>query len=107
MYTPRVTSVTEEHTLVMDYSLNQNYPNPFNPTTTISYTIPQTANVTLNVYDILGNEITKLVNEEKPAGSYEVEFSATGGGKNLASGIYIYRLVAGNFTASKKLILLK
>ena len=118
MYTPRVTSVNEERTLVADYSVSQNYPNPFNPKTKISYAIPHTENVTLIVYDILGNEIATLVNEEKPAGNYEVEFD----GSKLASGIYIYRLTAGNpstslpagrqgsgqsFTASKKLILIK
>jgi Kelch motif/Secretion system C-terminal sorting domain len=115
MYTPRVTSVNEGRTFVADYSLSQNYPNPFNPRTTIKYQIPSAGNVTLKVYDILGNEIATLVNEEKPAGSYEVEFSATGGGRELASGIYIYRLTVGSpsassgrgFTASKKLILLK
>jgi len=103
MYTPRVTSVTEERTLVKDYSLSQNYPNPFNPITTINYAIPQTAIVTLNVYDVLGNEISTLVNEEKPSGNYEVEFD----GSDLASGIYFYRLVADNFRDVKKLILLK
>lgn len=90
------------------FSLSQNYPNPFNPVTVIKYEIPGQArnynmNVQIKVYDILGNEIATLVNEEKPAGSYEVEFD----GSNLASGIYIYRLTSGNFTASKKLILLK
>ena len=90
-----------------EFSLSQNYPNPFNPTTTIQYELPTTALVTLKIYDILGSEVATLVNEEKPAGTYEVEFSASGGGSNLASGIYIYRLTSSGFTASKKLILLK
>jgi len=107
MYTPRVTSVSEEQSPVTDYSLSQNYPNPFNPTTIIKYQIPEISFVTLKVYDILGNEVTTLVNEEKPAGNYEVEFSAIGGGSNLASSIYFYRLQAGDFSKTKKMIYLK
>lgn len=103
MYTPRVTSVTVKRSLVADYSLSQNYPNPFNPITQIRYTIPQTANVMLKVYNVLGNEIAILVNEEKSAGSYEVKFD----GSKLASGIYFYRLTSGTYSASKKLILLR
>jgi outer membrane protein assembly factor BamB len=85
------------------YSLEQNYPNPFNPITKIKYNVPELNLVSLKVFDVLGNEIAILVNEEKPKGSYEVEFSDT----NLASGIYIYRLTSGEYTSSKKLILLK
>ena len=85
------------------YSLAQNYPNPFNPTTTIKYTLQFSGRVTLKVYDILGKEVATLVNEEKPAGSYSVVFDA---GK-LASGIYFYKLQAGNFVATRKMILLK
>ena len=102
-----IVSVNDEIEIPKGYFLSQNYPNPFNPTTKIIYKVPQTANVTLNVYDILGNEIATLVNEEKPAGSYEVEFSARGGGRNLASGIYFYQLKASNFYSTKKLILMK
>ena len=98
-----VTSVETDAGKILGYILKQNFPNPFNPRTKIRYTISQTAIVTLNVYDILGNEIETLVNEEKPSGNYEVEFDGSG----LASGIYFYRLTAGNFTESKKLILLK
>ena len=79
------------------------YPNPFNPTTKIKYTIPEMSFLTLKVYDVLGNEVAILVNEEKPAGSYEVEFD----GKNLTSGIYFYKLQAGNFVETRKMILLK
>ena len=85
------------------FSLGQNYPNPFNPTTKIDYKIPTTGFVTLTVYDILGNQVTKLVNEEKPAGSYEVKFDGSG----LSSGIYFYNLEAGSFTKTKKMIYLK
>jgi len=85
------------------YRLYQNYPNPFNPSTTISYSISEIEFVTLKVYDVLGNEITTLVNEEKPIGNYQVEFDAT----NLASGIYFYRLRAGDFIKTKKMILMK
>jgi hypothetical protein len=88
---------------VTDYAIEQNYPNPFNPSTMIRYQIPQDGLVTLKVYDILGKEIVTLVNEEKSSGRYEVNFNAS----SLASGVYIYRLTSGNFTASKKLILLK
>jgi hypothetical protein len=86
-----------------DFSLSQNYPNPFNPNTVISYQLPVNGNVTLKVYDILGNEIATLVNEEKPAGEYEVEFN----GSNLPSGIYFYQLKAEQYSETKKMILLK
>jgi ligand-binding sensor domain-containing protein len=85
------------------FSLQQNYPNPFNPVTTIVYKIPQTQFVTLKVYDILGREVATLVNEEKPAGSYEMQFTANG----LTSGIYFYHLKTVNYSETKKMIFLK
>ena len=81
----------------------QNFPNPFNPITTIKYQIPKLSFVTLKVYDVLGKEIAILVNEEKSAGEYEIEFD----GNNLTSGIYFYRLQAGNFVETKKMVILK
>jgi len=90
--------------VVTDFSLKQNFPNPFNPSTSIQYTISSKQFVTLNVYDVLGNEITTLVNENKPAGNYEVEFLNT---DKLTSGIYVYELKAGSFTESKKMLLIK
>ena len=86
-----------------EFHLSQNYPNPFNPSTRIQYSVNSTQKVTLKVYDLLGREITALVNEEKPAGQYEVEFNGT----NLPSGIYFYQLKAGSFVETKKMILLK
>ena len=85
------------------YALGQNYPNPFNPNTTINYQLPQDGFVTLKVYDILGNEVKSLVSEQKSAGTYEVNFDAS----SLSSGVYIYKIQAGNFVSSKKMILLK
>jgi hypothetical protein len=112
-----VTSVGVGDELHNNFTLSQNYPNPFNPTTTIKFKIPQSplpggdgrgGLVTLKVYDVLGNEIATLVNEEKPAGSYEVEFNSHSGSvRNLPSGIYFYRLTVGRFADTKKLILLK
>jgi len=93
--------------------LYQNYPNPFNPVTTIQYSVPQRSNVTLKVYDVLGKEVASLVNEEKERGVYSVNFSAIGGSASggnasqLASGIYFYRLQAGSFVETKKMIFLK
>ncbi len=86
-----------------EYNLAQNFPNPFNPTTTIRYSIPQRSNVSLKVYDVLGNEIATLVNEEKVSGVYTATFDAS----TLASGMYLYRLQAGNFVETKKMILLR
>ena len=85
------------------YDLSQNYPNPFNPSTTIKYQIPNAGNVTLKVFDILGREVTTLVDEFKNEGRYEVNFNAS----KLASGVYIYSIKSNDFTASKKLLLLK
>lgn len=85
------------------FELSQNYPNPFNPATTISYTIPQSSFVTLKVYDIIGNEVATLVNENKEAGRYNVNFDAA----NLSSGIYLYSITAGNFTEVRKMTLIK
>lgn len=90
-----------------EFILEQNYSNPFNPSTVISYRLPVTSTVTLKVYDILGNEIATLVNEEKPAGEYEVEFNASSDIRNLVSGIYFYQLRAGDFVQTKKMILLR
>ena len=86
-----------------EYSLSQNYPNPFNPTTTINYSVPHRAFVILKVYDVLGKEVAVLIRGEKNPGNYSVEFNAGG----LTSGIYLYRMQADEFTATKKLILLK
>ncbi len=85
------------------FMLDQNYPNPFNPFTTIRYSIPKSSLVSLKVYNILGNEVATLVNEEKPVGNYEAKFDASG----LASGIYFYQLKADNFSDTKKLIFMK
>jgi len=91
-----------------DFVLHQNYPNPFNPTTTLSFVIGHSSFVTLKVYDILGNEVSTLVNEYKPAGSYEVDFNShSDKGQNLSSGVYFYTLRAGSFVETKKMILLR
>jgi hypothetical protein len=86
-----------------NFYLSQNYPNPFNPTTSIKFSIPRYSFVSLNVYDILGREIASLVNEEKSPGVYIVKFD----GSTLTSGIYFYQLKAGNYTETKKFILIK
>ena len=96
-----ITSVQKD--IPTKFSLSQNYPNPFNPCTTIKYSIPQTSFVSITVYNILGKEVSKLINEEKLSGSYEVQFD----GNKLSSGVYFYRLQAGNFSETKKLMLLK
>jgi len=115
IYFSEITSVRDDSNLqdIKDYILYNNYPNPFNPSTKIKYAIPfdvgtqnfasQNFNVSLKIYDILGREIATLVNERKSPGEYEVEFS----GKGLSSGIYFYKLTAGNFTSIKKMILMK
>ena len=87
----------------VSFSLSQNYPNPFNPVTIIKYQIPELGLITLKVYDVLGSEIATLVNEEQPIGNYTVEFDAT----ELSSGIYFYRIQAGSFVETKKMMLLK
>ena len=122
-------NANNEEEKIYSFGLEQNYPNPFNPTTKIRFTIPNNVilspavgginyaknltQVTLKIYDVLGNEIAMLVNEEKPAGEYEVEFnvsllsgsvSAEGG---YASGVYFYQLNAGSFIQTKKMLLLK
>ncbi len=86
-----------------EYNLAQNYPNPFNPVTKIRYSLPQQSNVSLIVYNILGQEVITLVNEQQPAGNYEVSFDAT----NLTSGIYLYKIQAGDYSDVKKMILLR
>ncbi len=106
-----VTDVEDFNELPKEFSLEQNYPNPFNPSTIISYTIPSSethqVSVQLKVYDILGNEVATLVNEQQPAGSYNVEFNAQSAVSRLSSGIYFYRLQAGNNIITKKMSLLK
>jgi len=101
----QATNIKDEGLLLSpdSYNLAQNYPNPFNPTTSIRYSIPTRSNVTLKVYDILGNEVANLVNEEKDKGVYTVNFNAIG----LSSGIYFYTLRADGFVQTKKMLLIK
>ena len=92
-----------EYHPVYNFALSQNYPNPFNPSTTIRYEVEKESDVRIKVYDVLGNDIATLVNEVKPAGIYEVDFNAS----NLPGGVYFYKLAAGKFSETKKLVLLK
>ena len=110
-----ISSVDVEQTpeIISEFRLEQNYPNPFNPSTNIRFRISDFGFVSLKIFDVLGNEVATLVDEYKPAGSYEVEFSAIGGSASggnatdLPSGIYFYKLQAGSFTDTKKMILLR
>jgi predicted secreted protein len=99
---PDISEVISEK-LNSSFDLNQNYPNPFNPRTKIKYSIPNTSYVLIKIYDILGNKIETLVNEEKPTGTYEITWNA----ENLPSGVYFYRLNVNNYSSVKKMILLK
>ena len=93
----------ENEKTISEYNLGNNYPNPFNPSTTIEYQIPQSSFVLIKVYDALGNEVVTLINEEKPAGIHEVNFEP----KDLTSGLYIYKIKAGNFEQTRKMLFLK
>lgn len=101
-----VTEVQSVAAAPAGFTLSQNYPNPFNPSTTINYQLPVNSLVTLRVYDVLGQEVATLVNGWMEAGSHSVPFTAVGG-STIASGVYFYRLVAGSFVSTKKLILMK
>jgi len=97
------TGLTQIGSIPETFSLKQNYPNPFNPSTTIEFTIPEQSFVDISLFDILGNKVSTLVNGEYSAGSYRTDFS----GINLTTGTYFYRLTAGNYVETKKMILLK
>jgi hypothetical protein len=99
--------INDKDLLAAGFQLQQNYPNPFNPSTRIQYQVSNSSQVSLRIYDVLGNEVTTLVNEYKPAGRYEVDFQSTVGNLQLASGIYLYKLQAGSFVEMKKMILLR
>jgi hypothetical protein len=113
----KVVSVNNETVSLPDkFQLHQNYPNPFNPSTAIKYSIPNIVgtshdlslqSVTLKIYDILGREVTTLVNKEQKPGNYEVKFDPSADGLKLSSGIYYYKITAGSFAKTMKMILLK
>ena len=100
----QTTSINHNNTEIIDnYNLSQNYPNPFNPATKINWQSPVNSWQTLKVYDVLGNEVVTLINEQQNAGTYQVDFD----GSNLPSGVYFYKLEAGEFVETKRMILLK
>lgn len=103
VYTPKPTSVDSDDLLVRSFGLAQNYPNPFNPSTSISYTLSEQAHARLEVFNLVGQSVAILVNEQMAQGTYSVNFNAD----NLPSGVYMYRLTAGSFSDSKKLTLIK
>ncbi len=103
-YGKKITSINSDENLSPNlFTLGQNYPNPFNPSTVISWQLAVGSHVTLKVYDVLGKEVAILVNEEKPADNYKIDFN----GNTLASGIYFYSLWANNFVQNRKMVLLK
>jgi hypothetical protein len=105
---PILVTAVENGLAPQEFALLQNYPNPFNPSTKIGYSLGKATQVSLKVYNVLGVEVATLVNERQEAGSYSVPFSAIGGNSStFASGVYIYRLEAGSFVSTKKLVLMK
>ena len=97
------THIAQQSNVPGEFELNQNYPNPFNPSTRIGYTLPESAEVTLEVFDVLGRRVTTLVNEQQSAGSYEVSFDAS----ELSSGAYLYRIETGDFTQTRQMLFVK
>jgi hypothetical protein len=97
------TAVEDVQTLPTVYALEQNYPNPFNPATVITYALPKQSPVTLKIYDVVGRVVATLIDETQQPGTYRLRFDASG----LASGVYLYRMMAGSFVDTKKLILLR
>ncbi len=94
--------------LANDFVLNQNYPNPFNPSTGISFSIPKASFVKVAIYDVLGNEVKVLFNQEAEAGTYNTMWNGmNNSGVQMSSGTYIYRMTAGDFVQSKKMVLMK
>jgi len=110
--TTSITNPSDDDLLPSEYELRQNYPNPFNPATTIVFALPHAsqmwqAHITLNVYDMVGRKVRTLVNERKTAGTYTVQWDGTNDiGQPVASGVYLYRIQAGNFSAARKMLLL-
>jgi Secretion system C-terminal sorting domain len=102
-YYNNATHINIDNYLNSDYNISQNYPNPFNPSTKIQYTLPQSGVTRIYLFDILGREILKLVDEFKEAGNYEIEFNA----EHLSNGIYFYKINSGNYSKTKKMVLLK
>lgn len=100
---PYTTDIKDKGMIAETYSLSQNYPNPFNPSTKITFSIPKDGIVTLKVYNVLGQEVATLINQQMKAGTYDVDFN----GSKLSSGVYLYSITADNFTSTKKMIMLK
>jgi hypothetical protein len=106
--TTDVNDITDESNLPTQYQLAQNYPNPFNPSTVIQFSLPTAGDVHLDVFNILGQRVSRLVDQYLPAGVHQVTFSGkTDSGRPLASGVYFYRISVGNFTDSRKMVLVK
>ena len=100
---PPVSVQEEDGGMPTRYELSQNYPNPFNPVTKIDFSIPKNGTVTLKIYDLVGKEVVTLINKEMSLGSYTVNFDAS----KLSSGTYLYKLTAGNFSETKKMLMIK
>ena len=93
----------QNNSQIAGYSLEQNYPNPFNPKTVINYSIPKQENVSIKLYDVLGNQVAVLLNKKQGAGNYSIEWD----GEKYASGVYYYKLTAGDYVETKKMMLVK
>ena len=100
---PDAVEIEPDRDLPLSFMLDQNYPNPFNPSTTITYQVPNPAEVELSIYNLLGQKVATLVSKKQPAGQYQVEWDASG----LASGIYYYMIKAGEFRQVKKMVLVR
>jgi len=108
LFKPTIESEMPEIVLPEKYALRNNYPNPFNPMTTIEYDLPEDTKVTLIVYDIIGKEVTRLVNSSKPAGYYKAIWDGKNkSGNFVSSGVYIYRVQAGSFTQTRKMVFIR
>ena len=102
-YTPIINSVAKGGLIPTEFALSQNYPNPFNPTTSISFSLPEASDVRLEIFNIQGQKVTTLVNKQLEAGNHSINWD----GRDAASGVYFYRIDAGSFTETKKMLLLK